>query len=452
MSSALAAAIAAAGRRVVSHSMQARWLHTSSVTTRTGASSGAHGKTHATSGTSKGSKAANKAPTGGWQPASCYDVTLPEPFPLVLGGSLANVTVHVEEYGAHTLPAERTVVVMPSFSHSAHVASNGDDPSPGWWEDLVGSGKAVDTRHWRVVCISLLGSPHSPTNPTARNPATGRPFAGAFPQVTPADLARCHAAVLDVMGVTGQLRAVVGASLGGMQALQFASLFPDRTARCVAVAATGRTTPFTVGIRRMQRRAILGDPAYHGGNYAEHGTSPAAGLRLARELGTLFYRSREEFDARFSWEPGSERHFSAQDTWEVESYLNYQGAKFVRSADANAYLLLSKAMDLHNLGDGVAGRATYAEGAARIRANTLLIGVRQDALIPAAELAMLAECMTAHGGTATFLPWDNVLGHDAFLKDPAGGWLAGHLRAHLEGGLEAHLAAELVHNTASNAP
>jgi len=159
------------------------------------------------------------------------------------------------------------------------------------------------------------------------NPVTGKPWRSTFPVLTPTDLARCHHAVLQQLGVTGKLHAVVGSSLGGMQALQFASLFPAAAAKVVAIASTGRTTPFTVGIRRMQRKAILSDPAYHKGDYADHNTGPYSGLAIARELGTLFYRSRQEFDARFQWTAFGDRHFTSNDTWEVETYLNYQGAK-----------------------------------------------------------------------------------------------------------------------------
>ena len=262
------------------------------------------------------------APSTHWRPTSITEVTLPAPFVTALGASLPSVRIRVEAHGSPTLPAARTVVVFPSFSHSSHVASNADDPSPGWWQELVGPGRGIDTRHWRVLCCSVLGSPFSGTQPASTNPATGKEYRAAFPQLTPTDLARCHGAVLDAIGVGGEgsdpIHAVVGASLGGMQVLQFASLFPGRVSRAVAIACTGRTTPFTVGIRRMQRRAILADPGYHGGDYADHPKDgPWEGLRQAREIGTLFYRSRQEFDGRFAWEPSGDRHFTSLDTWEV---------------------------------------------------------------------------------------------------------------------------------------
>lgn len=197
------------------------------------------------------------------------------------------------------------------------------------------------------------------------------------------------------------------------------------------------------------------DPAYHRGDYADHRTGPQAGLSLAREMGTLFYRSRQEFDRRFNWTAAGDTHFTSLSTWEVESYLAYQGRRF--NYDANAYLLLSKSMDLMDLGDGVAGRDTYATGAARIMADSLLIGVKQDALIPAAELHCLAETMRrsrggGEGGTSgvRYEELDSELGHDAFLRESAA--LGGLVRQHLEGGLEQVLESERSHNLGLHFP
>jgi homoserine O-acetyltransferase len=525
--------------------------------------------------------------------AAFQRVTLQAPLLPHLGGvalAAGDVCVDVECHGDPSLPAERTVVVMPSFSHSAHVASNRDDPSPGWWQQVVGPGRAINTNHFRVLCLSVLGSHYSPTNPAAPRrvagaagdggPPAGRAWRAAFPQLTPTDLARCHRLALDALGVTRPLHAVVGASLGGMQALQFASLFPGDVRRLVAVACTGRTTPFTVALRRMQRRAILADPHFRGGDYADDaaGRGPWEGLKQARELGTIFYRSREEFDARFAWAAGGEgagaspaasapqapdmatsigadggggshsgqggrghghstgraargHHtadigngagaggghgpssqgvghgagrlgpFTSLDSWEVESYLAYSGRKFAaRRYDPNAYLLLSRAMDLMDLGDGAAPgrgngadagagpgpgakeppaapRRSYAEGAALIASRgcrSLLVGVSQDALIPAQELSVLADTINAAaqaqaeaqveaqtapsasaahpagGPAARFVALDSPYGHDAFLLEPEA--LGALIRSHLEEGLERDLAGEALHSTGVNSP
>ena len=203
------------------------------------------------------------AATPTWRPCSVREVKLPGGFPLALGGVIHDLRVKVEVHGAASSSASRTIVIFPSFSHGSHVASNADNPAPGWWEDVVGPAKPIDTRHWRVICISVPGSPFSPTQPAAPCPQMGAPLRAAFPQLTPSDVARAHRAVLEAIGVTEPVHAVVGSSFGGMQALQYASLFPDLVKRLVAVSCTGRTTPFTMLVRRMQRRAILADPGYH---------------------------------------------------------------------------------------------------------------------------------------------------------------------------------------------
>lgn len=391
-------------------------------------------------------------------------ITLPQPFVTCLGAEIPQVKIKVEYHGDPTLPLSRTILIFPSFSHSSHVASNFDDPSPGWWQEMVGAGKAIDTRHFRVICLSVLGSPFSPTNPTSLNPVTSKPYRTHFPQLSPTDLARCHRAVLEVLGLThSPVHAIIGSSLGGMQALQYGSLYPLSTSKIIAIAATGRTTPFTVAIRRMQRRAILSDPHYFRGDYDDHRNGPWDGLRMARELGTIFYRSRQEFDNRFAWNPTGDRHFTSVDTWEVESYLTYAGAKIIRRYDPNCYLLLSKCMDLQDLGDGYDNRNTYAEGAQRIKAKCLLMGVIQDALIPMDELRTLADTINSQPSNtpllpssesssiqARFVPIDSIYGHDSFLKDFD--FISRHVRTYLEEGLEEQLKAEAIHNTGSNAP
>jgi homoserine O-acetyltransferase len=151
------------------------------------------------------------------RPKAITELTLPGAFTTTLGAELPEVKLRVEAHGLASLPPSRTVLICPSFSHSSHVASNSDDPSPGWWQDIVGPSKAIDSRHWRILCVSVLGGPYAPTNPCATDPRTGRPYRASFPQLTPTDLARVHAAALEALGVRGSIHAAVGASLGGMQ-------------------------------------------------------------------------------------------------------------------------------------------------------------------------------------------------------------------------------------------
>jgi homoserine O-acetyltransferase len=343
-------------------------------------------------------------------------------FPLALGGALPELDITYEQWGNLNAPADRTVMVMPALSASSHARSRDDDPTPGWWESMIGPGRAIDTDHFRVVCGSILGAPFGTTSPISNNPRNGRPWGRDFPQITPADQARCHASLLDALGLD-KLHAVVGSSLGGMQVLEFAAQFPSRTGRIVAISATGKTTPGTVALRRVGRLAIMNDPDYKEGRY-EHGEGPHRGLAVARELGTICYRSRDEFNQRFNWAPEPEGLYTAQSLlFEVERYLSYQGERFANRFDANCYLLLSRCMDLMDLG---AGFRTYAEGVMRIVCPSYIIGVDRDMLIPPSEQQHLAHLLESHGRTVRLEILASIYGHDAFLKEPE--WFAPRLR------------------------
>lgn len=334
-----------------------------------------------------------------------------KPLALALGGMLPEVEVRYEEWGDPAAPPERTVMVLPALSASCHVRSSGDDPTPGWWEGMVGPGLGIDTDRYRVVCASILGSPYGSTSPVSVDPRTGKRYGKNFPAITPADQAKVHALMLDHLGIP-RVRAVVGASLGGMQVLQFAALFPDRTEKAISISATGKTTPGTVALRRVGRLAILLDPDYKDGDY-EHGKGPTRGLAIARELGTITYRSRDEFNQRFRWDP--EPPYGLKDLcFEVEQYLSAQSSRFVNRFDANCYLTLSRCMDLMDLG---AGMPTYADGVLRIRCATYIIGVDRDILIPPSEQQHLAHLLENHDRKVKLDILASIYGHDAFLKD-----------------------------------
>lgn len=332
-------------------------------------------------------------------------------FSLVLGGVLPEVTVAFEEWGDPHRPPEETVLIMPALSASCHAASTSEDPTPGWWEGMVGPGRGIDTNRWRVLCASILGSPFGSTSPLSPEPKTGRPYGREFPQITPADQAKVHGLFLDHIGLP-RVRAVVGSSLGGMQTLQFAAHFPDRLDRLISISATGKTTPGTVALRRVGRLAILNDPDFCDGRY-EPGRGPSRGLAVARELGTITYRSRDEFNQRFQWDPVGP--YTARSlTFEVEQYLSAHGQRFANRFDANCYLLLSRCMDLMDLG---AGQRTYAEGVLRITGRSYIMGVDRDMLIPPSEQQHLAHLLESHGRRVKYEVVSSIYGHDAFLKD-----------------------------------
>lgn len=338
-------------------------------------------------------------------------VTIQREFPLVLGGCLPQIEVVWEEWGDKTAPGERTVMVVPALSASCHARSTADDPTPGWWEAMIGPGCGIDTNRWRVVCASILGSPFGTTSPVSVDPRTSRCYGPDFPQITPADQARVHALVLDQLGLK-RVHAAVGSSLGGMQVLELAAQYPSRVGRAIAIASTGKSTPGTVALRRVGRLAIMNDPEYRDGHY-EAGKGPLKGLAVARELGTITYRSRDEFNQRFRWAPEGKPSYREL-TFEVEQYLAAQAARFAHRFDANCYLVLSKCMDLMDLG---AGQRTYAEGVLRIKSPLLIIGVDRDFLIPLSEQQHLAQLLENHGHDVHLEVLSSIYGHDAFLKD-----------------------------------
>ena len=359
--------------------------------------------------------------------AGLCSIRISEGFPLTLGGALPEVEIAYEQWGDPEAAGDRTIVIMPALSASSHVAASDDDPTPGWWEEMVGPGRWIDTDRWRVVVGAILGAPFGTTCPVSENPESGRPWGRDFPQITPADQARCHALLLDHLGLD-RVHAVVGSSLGGMQALQFAAMYPERLGSLISISATGKTTPGTVALRRVGRCAILNDPDFAEGRY-ESGRGPFRGLAVARELGTICYRSRDEFNQRFDWDPNPEGPFTPHHlTFEVETYLSHQGERFANIFDANSYLLLSRCMDLMDLG---AGSRTYADGVLRIVCPTFIVGVDRDLLIPVSEQQHLAHLLESHGRSVRFEILPSLYGHDSFLKEY--GWFGPRVRDWLDG-------------------
>lgn len=332
-------------------------------------------------------------------------------FPLVLGGSLPELVVRYEEHGVRRGDGENTLVIFPALSAHSHVRSTPEDPTEGWWEEMVGPGLTFDTNRWHVVCASNLGSCFGTTGPLSNDPKTGRPYGRDFPQITPADMVHGHVALLDALGLK-KVRAAIGASLGGMQVIQFAAEHPDRLERFITISATAKTTPHTVALRRIGRLAIISDPAYQDGRY-EPGKGPIAGLKVAREIGTIVYRSRDEFNQRFSWDPTGPLTASAK-AFEVEQYLAAQADRFAARFDANSYLILSRCMDLMDVG---AGRRSVKEGLLRITAHGMIVGVDRDALIPIDEQAAVFGTLKAAERHVRFERLSSVFGHDAFLKE-----------------------------------
>lgn len=334
------------------------------------------------------------------------------------GGILKEVVIAYESWGSLSDTHDNAILVFGGLSPSAHASSSSADPSPGWWEYMIGSGKPIDTDRFFVVCVNTLGSCFGSTGPSSINPQTGKKYGLDFPDLSIEDVAKsAHHALLD-MGID-HLHAVVGSSMGGMSSLAYALMYPEEVENLVTISAATRALPFTIAMRSLQREIIRCDPAFNHGQY-DADEEPAPGMILARKLGLMSYRAAEEWHQRFnrarvSPERRSEDRFGIE--FEVESYLDYNARKFVKTFDANSYIYLSRAMDLFDVADH--GGSVNA-GLAKIHTrNSLVIGVNTDILFPLHQQEEIAEGIQKAGNQVDFVEIDSINGHDAFLVDEA---------------------------------
>jgi homoserine O-acetyltransferase len=324
--------------------------------------------------------------------------------PLVMedGRTLSPVTVAFETYGALNPSGDNAVLVCHALTGSAHAGgfASGDPRSAGWWEPLIGDGRALDTSRYFVVCSNFLGSCYGTTGPASLDPSTGRRYGPDFPQMTVRDMVRVQKALLDRLGVKA-LTTVLGGSLGGMQVLEWGAMYPEFVRSMVPIATAAHHSPWCIGLNDIARQAIMNDPAWRGGRY-EPAEQPRAGLSLARQVAMMSYRSDVSFLARF----GRER--SGAGLFQIESYLRYQGDKLVNRFDANTYIAITRAMDLHDVG---AGRGTARDVLGALRMPALCIGISSDVLYPVHEQKTIAG-MLPH---STYREIASPYGHDAFL-------------------------------------
>lgn len=343
-------------------------------------------------------------------PKGAYWIEDDTPFELEFGYVLPQVEVAYETWGELSETRDNAILVCPAFSAHCHAHSSPRDPSPGWWEGMIGPGKVFDTERHFVICPSLLGGSYGTTGPLSINPATGARWAGDFPVVSVRDVVALQVRLLDRLGI-GRLVAVAGGSLGGMEAIELAVRHPGRVAHVITISGTDVTRPYTAAIRHLGRRAIMLDPDYQSGHY--EGAGPVNGLRLARELGTIFYRSREEFNERFPSRPINHPSRHAI-TFDVQSYLDYQGQKIIGRFDANSYLTMSLAMDLHDIWRGFESREAAL---AAVDAEFLVVGVIEDRLIPIDEQLGFHQQLLEAGKKSTWKSVSSPIGHDTFLVD-----------------------------------
>jgi len=342
---------------------------------------------------------------------------LPSPFAFKRGGTLLDGRMAYETWGTLAADAGNAILIVTGLSPDAHAARNDGNPADGWWEAMVGPGKPIDTGRWFVVCVNSLGSCKGSTGPASIDPATGQPYRLSFPELSVEDGARAAVDVVCALGIE-RLACVIGNSMGGMTALSLLRLHPGIARSHINISGSAQALPFSIAIRSLQREAIRLDPQWNGGQYDE-ANYPESGMRMARKLGVITYRSALEWDGRF----GRVRLDSDQVDddpfgleFQVESYLEGHARRFVRFFDPNCYLYLSRSMDWFDLADQ--GHGDVMAGLAGIQVEkALAIGANTDILFPVQQQQQIAEGLRAGGADARFIGLDSPQGHDAFLVD-----------------------------------
>ncbi len=325
------------------------------------------------------------------------------PFVLESDKTLSPVSVAYETYGTLNEQGTNAVLVCHALTGSAHAAGMDASGQVGWWNGLIGEGKAFDTDKYFVVSSNFLGSCYGTTGPTSINAATGESYGQSFPEYTVRDMVNLQHRLIERLGIR-RLAAVAGGSMGGMQALEWALMYPQEVEAIIPIAAAARHSAWCIGLNEVARTAIQNDPAWINGN--AH-WQPDRGLALARMIAMISYRSRDSFEQRFG------RQHTAQNghgdpIFEVESYLRYQGEKLVDRFDAATYVAITKAMDRHDIGRN---RGDYREVLAAIKARALCVGIDSDILYPVGEQRDIA----AHIPNGRYAELRSVHGHDAFL-------------------------------------
>jgi homoserine O-acetyltransferase len=338
-------------------------------------------------------------------------------FVLEGGGQLHDITICFETWGTPSPERDNAILVCHALTGDAHAAGPAGEghPTPGWWDDLIGPGKAIDTERWFVVCVNVLGGCQGSDGPASPLPDRPGFYGPEFPVVTIRDMVRTQARVADALRIE-RWHAVIGGSMGGMQALEWGVMYPERVERLIPIATTSAATAQQIAWWSTGRRAIALDPNWRDGHYydAAPGHGPHAGLALARQISQVTFRSDDVFTDRFGREPVEPLNgrFEMWQRFQVERYLDYHGVKLARRFDANSYLLLTKAMDLHDL---ARGRGSLAAALRRIGAPVLSMGITSDILYPEYQQRQLVDDLVAAGGDARFHQIDSPHGHDAFL-------------------------------------
>ncbi|MCS5515374.1 homoserine O-acetyltransferase [Pseudomonas qingdaonensis] len=339
-----------------------------------------------------------------------------EPLALACGRSLASYELVFETYGTLNSAASNAVLICHALSGHHHAAGyhSPDDRKPGWWDSCIGPGKPIDTNRFFVVSLNNLGGCNGSTGPSSVNPATGQPYGADFPVLTVEDWVHSQARLADRLGI-GKWAAVVGGSLGGMQALQWTITYPDRVRHCLDIASAPKLSAQNIAFNEVARQAILTDPEFHGGSFQAEGVIPKRGLMLARMVGHITYLSDDSMGEKFGRELKSDKlnyDFHSVE-FQVESYLRYQGEEFSGRFDANTYLLMTKALDYFDPAASHGG--DLAATLAHVTADYCVMSFTTDWRFSPARSREIVDALIAARKNVCYLDIDSPYGHDAFL-------------------------------------
>ncbi len=359
----------------------------------------------------------------------------PNQLTLESGEKLGPITLAYETYGALNSDKTNAVLVTHALSGDAHAAGTNPEDLVGWWDNLIGVGKGIDTDKYFVICSNVLGGCKGSTGPSSIDPKTGQPYGLTFPLITVGDIVNAQRRLIDQLGID-KLLAVVGGSMGGMQVLQWMKTYPDRIRAAIPIATTLKHTPQQIAFNEVGRQAVMADPNWQNGNYYGY-PAPASGLALARMIGHITYMSDSSMTEKFGRKTRPDKapfKFSAD--FEVEGYLRYRGDSFVHRFDANSYLYLTKALDQFNLLNSHP-LSTVFRG---LKAKVLVIAFKSDWLYPTYQAQEIVKACKLAGVEASFCEVSSTYGHDAFLLETTqeatliGGFLAGVAKSNGNGG------------------
>lgn len=342
------------------------------------------------------------------------------PLQLQSGSSLPAYSLMVETYGTLSPNKDNAVLICHALNASHHVAGKNTEGQSGWWDNMVGPGKPVDTDRFFVIGVNNLGSCFGSTGPMSINPETHQAYGSAFPVVTVEDWVNAQARVADYFGIA-KFAAVMGGSLGGMQAIAWSTMFPDRVANCVVIASAPKLSAQNIAFNEVARNAIMSDPDFHGGDFYAHGVIPRRGLRVARMIGHITYLSDDDMAEKFGRDlrrmegASTDYNYNFDVEFEVESYLRHQGEKFADYFDANTYLLITRALDYFDPAKDFGGNLSLA--LEKIKAKFLVVSFSTDWRFAPNRSREIVKALLDHKHEVSYAEIDAPHGHDAFLLD-----------------------------------